>query len=54
MLRSMEAATAWQLLFYRAVGMIFMMSIIMFVRHRTGIFKIVRAAGLPGIVGHFV
>ena len=51
MLCSMEAATAWQVLFYRAVGMIFMMSIIMFVRHRTGIFKIVRAADLPGIVG---
>ena len=51
MLRSMEAATAWQVLFYRAVGMIFMMLIIMFLRHRTGIFKIVRAAGLPGVVG---
>ena len=51
MLRSMETATAWQVLFYRAVGMIFMMSIIMFVRHRTGILKIVRAAGLPGFVG---
>jgi drug/metabolite transporter (DMT)-like permease len=47
----MEAATAWQVLFYRAVGMIFMMLIIMFLRHRTGIFKIVRAAGLPGVVG---
>ena len=31
--------------------MIFMMSTIMFVRHRTGIFKIIRAAVLPGIVG---
>ena len=33
------------------MGMIFMMSIIMFVRHRKGILKIVRAAGLPGILG---
>ena len=51
MLRSMEAAIAWQVLFYRAVGMIFTMSTIMFVRHRTGIFKIIRAAVLPSIVG---
>ena len=54
MLRSMEAATAWQVMFYRALGMCFMMLIIMFVRHRTGMFRIVRAAGLPGIVGALV
>ena len=50
-LLSKEAATAWRVLFYRTVGMIIMMSIIIFVHHLTGIFKIIRAAGLPGIVG---
>ena len=51
MLRSMEAATGWQVLFYRALGMTLTLLIVMVVRHRIRVFAIFRASGFPGIAG---
>lgn len=51
MLRNMEAADGWQVLFWRAVGMTVTILLIMVLRHGRRVVPVFRAAGRAGIVG---
>ena len=51
MLRTMEAADGWQVLFWRAVGMTVTILLIMVLRHGRRVVTVFRAAGRAGIVG---
>ena len=51
MLRSMEAATAGQLLFYRSIGLAFTLLLFLAVRHRGRIARVFHTTGWLGIVG---
>ena len=53
MLRCMESATGWQVLFYRAVGMTVTLLLLLALRYRWRLVTVFRAAGMAGSIGGF-
>lgn len=51
MLRSMDSATGWQVLFYRAIGMTLTLLVLMALRHRSRMVAVFRSSGRAGIWG---
>ena len=51
LIRNIEQADGWQLVFYRAIGMLVSVSIILMIRYRRHAIFRVRDIGWPGIVG---
>ena len=51
LIRNIEQADGWQLVFYRAIGMLVSVSIILMIRYRRHTIFRVRDIGWPGIIG---
>ena len=49
--RLIEDATVWQILFYRSLALVLLLSLVMTLRSRGQAVKAVRAAGVSGLVG---
>ena len=49
--RLIEEATVWQILFYRSMALVLLLSVVMMLRSRARAFQSVRAAGISGLVG---
>ncbi|MEE2689142.1 MAG: DMT family transporter [Pseudomonadota bacterium] len=51
LIRNIEQADGWQLVFYRAIGMLVSVSIILMIRYRRHTIFRIRDIGWPGVVG---
>ena len=49
LLRNIESASGWQILFYRGLAFSSMLFFILLLKYRTGVFDAFRAIGRPGI-----
>ena len=50
LLRQIEAASGWQVLFYRSLAFALVVLVVVVVRHRSGTVAAFRAIGVPGLV----
>jgi drug/metabolite transporter (DMT)-like permease len=49
-IRLMDEATVWQILLYRSISLSLFLAIVIYLRSRANLFKVVKAAGLPGCI----
>ena len=49
MLRNIESASGWQILFYRGLAFSFMLSLILLLKYRKGTITAFKAIGKPGL-----
>ena len=50
-MRSMNSADSWQVIFYRAFGFVITFTIILFLRYRNNFLKIIKKTGFKGLLG---
>ena len=49
-IRLIDEATVWQILLYRSISLSLFLAIVIYLRSRANLFKVVKAAGLPGCI----
>jgi len=49
-IRMIDEATVWQILLYRSISLSLFLAIVIYLRSRANLFKVVKAAGLPGCI----
>ena len=49
-IRLIDDATVWQILLYRSISLSLFLAIVIYLRSRANLFKVVKAAGLPGCI----
>ena len=49
-IRLIDEATVWQILLYRSISLSLFLATVIYLRSRANLFKVVKAAGLPGCI----
>jgi DME family drug/metabolite transporter len=49
-IRMIDEATVWQILLYRSISLSLFLAMVIYLRSRRNLFKVVKAAGLPGCI----
>jgi len=49
-IRMIDEATVWQILLYRSISLSLFLATVIYLRSRANLFKVVKAAGLPGCI----
>ena len=49
-IRLIDEATVWQILLYRSISLSLFLATVIYLRSRGKLFKVVKAAGLPGCI----
>ena len=49
-IRMIDEATVWQILLYRSISLSLFLALVIYLRSRGNLFKVVKAAGLPGCI----
>ena len=49
-IRMIDDATVWQILLYRSISLSLFLAVVIYLRSRRNLFKVVKAAGLPGCI----